>query len=93
MEKKGIKLSIADIIKYLIIFASIISAFAAQQVRINDHGEKIQDLRNEVKELKEAQHTAAEKAALMNGKLDIIIDYVQTINKSITNSKLHSTEQ
>ena len=90
MERKGIKLSLADIIKYLIIFASIVSAFAAQQVRINEHDKRIDKLEIENRELKKTQSEAAEKAAQMNGKLDIIIDYVQTINKSLTDRGVNS---
>ena len=93
MEKKGIKLSLADIVKYLIIFASIVSAFAAQQVRINEHDKRIDKLEIENHELKKTQSEAAEKAALMNGKLDIIIEYVQTINKSLTDRGVNSPRQ
>lgn len=87
MEKK-ISLSRSDVIKYLIFFGSIISAFAANQYAIMNHKERIEKLEMELHELRDVQIKASEKVASMNGKLDEINANVTVIKDALINRGL-----
>ena len=84
MEKK-ISISRGDVIKYLIFFGSIISAFAANQYSIMNHRERIEKLEKEIKEMKECQNASAVQIAEINAKQDLMYETVIEIRNRLFN--------
>ena len=79
MEKKNIRLTWQDLIKYGVMLIVAGSAYGALKYKITEHDKRLDDLEKENKELRKV----AEKVAEINGKQDIIIKYVEAINSRL----------
>lgn len=79
MEKKTIRLTWQDMIKYGIMLLAAGSAYGSLMYKNNEQDRRIDDLEIENKELRKV----AEKVAEINGKQDIIIKYVEAINSRL----------
>ena len=79
MEKKSIRLTWQDMIKYGIMLLAAGSAYGSLLHKNNEQDRRIDDLEIENKELRKV----AEKVAEINGKQDIIIKYVEAINSRL----------
>lgn len=79
MEKKTIRLTWQDMIKYGIMLLAAGSAYGSLMYKNNEQDRRIDDLEIENKELRRV----AEKVAEINGKQDIIIKYVEAINSRL----------
>lgn len=79
MEKKTIRLTWQDMIKYGIMLLAAGSAYGSLMYKNTEQDRRIDDLEIENKELRKV----AEKVAEINGKQDIIIKYVEAINSRL----------
>ena len=79
MEKKGIRLTWRDVVKYGILLITLGSAYGSLVYKNSEQDRRINDLEIENKELRKV----AEKVAEINGKQDIIIKYVEAINSRL----------
>jgi len=79
MEKKTIRLTWQDMIKYGLMLLAAGSAYGSLMYKNNEQDRRIDDLEIENKELRKV----AEKVAEINGKQDIIIKYVEAINSRL----------
>lgn len=79
MEKKTIRLTWQDMIKYGLMLLAAGSAYGSLMYKNNEQDRRIDDLEIENKELRKV----AEKVAEINGKQDIIIRYVEAINSRL----------
>ena len=87
MEKK-VSLTRSELLKWVILFATVLSAFLANQYDIRQHRREIDELKKEIHELRECQSAAAQEVANMNGKLDQINENVNVIKSAIINRGL-----
>ena len=90
MEKKT-GLTRSEIIKWVILIASVVSAFAANQYDIRNHKHRIDDLERKIERMQEIQSEAAQEVANMNGKLDQINENVNVIKNAIIERGLSSS--
>ena len=79
MEKKTIRLTWQDVVKYGIMLLAAGSAYGSLIYKNVDQDRRIDNLEIENKELRKV----AEKVAEINGKQDIIIKYVEAINSRL----------
>ena len=79
MEKKTIRLTWQDVVKYGIMLLAAGSAYGSLMYKNVDQDRRIDNLEIENKELRKV----AEKVAEINGKQDIIIKYVEAINSRL----------
>lgn len=82
-KKKGISLSWQDVVKYAVMLIMAGSAYAALVYKNQEQDRRIDDLEKENVELRKV----AEKVAEVNGKQDIIIKYVEAINRRLDSDK------
>jgi hypothetical protein len=81
--EKTVKLTRSEIIKWVILFAAVLSAFVANQYGERNNTRRIERLEIEVRELRECQSASASEIANMNGKLDVINENVNAIKDAI----------
>lgn len=86
MEKKGIRLTWQDVIKYGLILLAAGSAYGSLIYKDSEQDRRIENLEIENKELRKV----AEKVAEINGKQDIIIKYVEAINSRLDSDADHN---
>jgi len=91
MEKRKISLSWQDIIKYGITLLIAGSAYGSLVSKNIQQDKDNLELKQELKEVKEAQLAGAKEAAQMNGKLDAINENVNVIKEAIINRGLGSS--
>ena len=81
--EKTVKLTRSEIIKWVILFTAVLSAFVANQYGERNNTRRIERLEIEVRELRECQSASASEIANMNGKLDVINENVNAIKDAI----------
>lgn len=82
MEKK-LSLTRNELIKWIVLFATVLSAFLANQYDIRNLKRESEEMKQEIKELRKCQSDAAVEVANMNGKLDEINANVTVIKEAI----------
>lgn len=86
MEKrKKWYLTTESLIKWLVLLATVLSSYFAANYRSINNKDKIEMLERKIETLESKMSEVGQQSAAANGKLDVILNYVESINTRVDN--------